>query len=213
MYFTDIVQGGSALELFTEYLQKKNVATEKQEILLEIGTVFQWEYKEIFLLYLSCFCKKNYAKENKKILCQIGLEEDVLVCAEKKVIFQHNELLKLLAVCCDLVEKILPLGTVVELKKEFLTEIPGVENINQIRLVITNRFLVNDERTFHTYAGVIYPISNFNGKEVMCFSENLINKVVFQGFSDEQEDAYVTLMKYELLIEQEKISAGFSAVK
>ena len=201
------------MELFIEYLKQQNIATDQQEILIELGTVVQWEHEEIFLLYLSCFRKKDYAKAEKKISCQIGVEKDVLICNEKQVIFQHEKLLKLLAVLCDLVEKILPMGTVVELKKEFLTKMPNIENVDKIRLVISHRFLINDEKTFHTYAGSVYPIANFNGREVMCFSKSLIDHIVFPGFSDEQEEAFVFLMKHELIIEKGKISAGFSAAK
>ncbi|MFI3201966.1 MAG: DUF4176 domain-containing protein [Eubacteriales bacterium] len=200
------------MKLYAEYLERKEVTIEQSRILQELGALLKWEYEEVFSLYLSCAQNKDYLDSAKGIEYQIVADEDVLMCHGKRVVFKHKELLELLAVLCDLVEEILPVGSVVVLKKEFLTKIPGIENVDQFRLVITNRFLLNNESTFHTYAGSAYPISNFNGKEVMCFSKSLIDQVVFLGFSDEQEEAYVSLMKYELIMEKGKHSAGLSAV-
>ncbi len=201
------------MELFIEYLKRNKISKTKQEILVEVGTLLEWEYNDILELYLLCFRKEDYSKPEKNIAYKAELEQDILQCAEKCVSFQHEELLEVLAVLCNFVQKVLPVGSVVELKKEFLNKIPNIDTVHNFRLVITNRFLVNDDRSFHTYGGTIYPISNFNGKDIICFSESLIDHVVFQGYSDEQEEAFVSLMKYELIIEKGKISAGLCTAK
>lgn len=100
------------VKLFEEYLARKEVPIEQSVILQELGTLLKWEYRELFNIYLSSFQKKDYYNSEKEITCKIEKEGDILICREKKVIFQHEKLLNLLIVLCDLVEEILPVGSV-----------------------------------------------------------------------------------------------------
>ena len=69
--------------------------------------------------------------------------------------------------------------------------------------MITHRFIRQDEHSYFTYGGVIYPVANFNGNQILKFSPYLIEKVVHKGFRDEQEDAYVYLMKQEMILQSD----------
>lgn len=61
----------------------------------------------------------------------------------------------------------------------------------------------------YIYGGVVYPVANFNGKEILKFTPSLIEKILHKGYQDEQEDAYIYLMKQELILEKNIHMAGF----
>lgn len=80
--------------------------------------------------------------------------------------------------------------------------------VNNVRITITYRFVKSDN-TYYTYAGVVYPVGNFNTDKIIKFTPTLIKKVLHRGYSDEQEDAYVYLMKNEYILEDKMKSAGY----
>ena len=111
----------------------------------------------------------------------------------------------------DLLEDTLPLGSVVDLKKSAYKNVPEASEVEHIRMVITYRFLGKEEDShYFPYAGVVYPTGMLGRKEVLYFTRPLVEKVVREGYRDEQEDAYVYLMKKELVIEKGKNSFGYA---
>ena len=93
-------------------------------------------------------------------------------------------------------EKILPLGVVEvdirELKLE--TEKP----VSSIKAVIVDRFMKKEtEKQYVPYCGIIYPFGD--SKKQLFFTEQAIHTVIHYGYTDRQEDAYVALIKREII--------------
>lgn len=125
--------------------------------------------------------------------------------------FTYLQIREIISGMIDILEKIYPLGTLVGLKKQYLEKIVSQDKIENARVVIVNRFIFhNDIKTYFQYTGVVYPLGMFEKGKVIQFTSALIEKVVHAGYSDEQEDAYVYLMKRELILEKKMHSFGFS---
>ena len=94
-------------------------------------------------------------------------------------------------------EKILPLGSVVEIdvrKLELETEKP----VSSIKAVIVDRFMKKEtEKQYVPYCGIIYPFGD--SKKQLFFTEQAIHTVIHYGYTDRQEDAYVALIKREII--------------
>ena len=94
-------------------------------------------------------------------------------------------------------EKILPLGSVVEIdvrKLEMETETP----VSSIKAVIVDRFMKKEtEKQYVPYCGIIYPFGD--SKKQLFFTEQAIHTVIHYGYTDRQEDAYVALIKREII--------------
>lgn len=124
-------------------------------------------------------------------------------------IFDEKDFKEFLATMIEIFEDVLPLGSVVELKKEFLA--PELRTADSVRMVIVQRYVgENEDGYYYPYAATVYPTGIPGSRKLMQFTSALIGKVVSRGFSDEQEEAYVYLMKQELLLEKHEHSIGFA---
>lgn len=65
----------------------------------------------------------------------------------------------------------LPLGSVVILNKKYLGKAFEVDDIQEVRIVITQRFVcIPDTETFYPYGGVLHPIGHIEGERVLYFT-------------------------------------------
>ncbi|TYW29897.1 DUF4176 domain-containing protein [Listeria monocytogenes] len=111
---------------------------------------------------------------------------------------------------CDYLYDYLPLGSVVILNKKYLGKAFEVDEIQQVRFVITQRFAcIPDTETFYSYGGIIYPIGQIEGERVMYFTPPLIEEVQHIGFQDDTDRAFVIEMKEELLKRKKFQSIAF----
>ena len=129
-------------------------------------------------------------------------------------IFERADFNNFLEYLISIFEDVLPLGSVVDLKKEFLEETIPLEDVEQVRVVIVMRYVgESPEGFYYPYAGTLYPIGIPGSRKLIEFTPSLIEKVVRYGYADEQEDAYVYLMKQELMLERKLHSMGFADKK
>ena len=130
---------------------------------------------------------------------------------DSELLFGKREFLCFLSIIIDSFEEILPLGTVVDLKKEHLRNKLPVDKIENVRIIITHRFLHNPkERFYFPYAGVVYPLGSMGEERTLHFTSPFIETVVHKGYSDEQETAFVLMMKHELLCNRRLRSYSFA---
>lgn len=119
---------------------------------------------------------------------------------------------KLFTGAVEIFYPILPLGSVVDLKKDLLKiNNESFGHADNIRIVITNRFLSYTEHGYFTYAGVIYPIGMIHADDVIHFSESLIEDVISKGYEDANEKAFVLAMKRENIMNRDMHSYEFSS--
>lgn len=153
-------------------------------------------------LYQDSKNQIRYMKYNEKYRVEFLGKEITLIDTEFK---------NIIVTLIDIFEPIYPLGTVVNLKNEYLEEIFKTNDIGELKVVIINRFLyLEDSKNYFHYSGVIYPTGSLGTEKVLNFTSRLIDKVVNLGYGDEQEDAFVYLMKKELILENNMNSIGFA---
>jgi|GEM_PF-1122683 len=169
---------------------------------------------------VSFLLKINNAIINEEKFCEDQVnnviyesekDKHILIYKNDRMEFTYFQIKEIISGMSDILEKIYPLGTVVELKKQYLEKIVSENKIESARVVIVNRFIFHNEtKTYFQYAGVVYPLGMFENGKAIQFTSQLIEKVVYIGYSDEQEEAYVYLLKKELIIEKKMHSFGFS---
>ena len=131
---------------------------------------------------------------------------------DSNLYFDKREFLIFLSIIIDVFEEILPLGSVVDLKKERLKGTLPIDEIENVRIVITHRFLHNPKDKFYfPYAGVVYPVGSMGQERTLHFTSPFIERVVHKGYSDEQDEAFVQMMKHELLCNRQVQSFSFAS--
>lgn len=198
--------------LLTDYFDRETRLRDQQkQFLYSITRRYKDNHQGLFELYLAIHNKKEeFFDKEANVACTYQDKQYIFQNKGKEIIFEYRLIKDVLGKLVDLTEDILPLGTLVQLKKEFFSEICDIKKVQKIWVVITYRYLKMNDESFYTYGGIVYPVANFNKEEILKFTPALIEKVIYRGFSDVQEDAYVYLMKQELIIENGKKSAGIN---
>ena len=202
------------LQLWKEYLEaNKWMNTADKAVLEQIGLLYLEKVEALYRFYQAVM-----EGEVQKSDEQTGLkyyrkgEYYVLSRKENTCRLTPEQLKEYLQMMIELFEDIHPLGTVVDLKKEELKEKLPVDEPEQIRMVITHRYIgAGEHGIYFPYGATIYPIGMPGENKILNFTPALIEKVVHEGFRDEQEEAYVYLMKQELLIKKKQKSMGFAS--
>ncbi len=197
--------------LLEEYLiNLKSINDDQKKFLHKIFLDVKKYHDLLFRLYIIMQNKNKLMSENELNFKYTYQDNNcIIIFNEETQQFKYEILKHIISCLIDITEEVLPLGTLVELKKHYLKEVCDVNSIEKIRVVITHRFIDLKGKSYHTYGGIIYPLGNFNSAEIITFSPSLIENVVHKGFSDKQENAYVYLMKKELIIDKNLVSSGF----
>lgn len=118
---------------------------------------------------------------------------------------------KLIVSIIDLFEVNYPLGTVVNLKTEYLNQLTNDKEIEEATFVITSRYVYTDDvKTYFQYGGIPYPVGSLGLNKVFYFTSDLIREILALGYSDNREEAYIYMMKKELLLDENYISIGYA---
>lgn len=197
--------------LVRQYMkQNRQLTRPAKELLFQLAVDVIKNNFSLMEFYLAIKNENNsFLDSSKKILYQRKEDDTVrLEYCQQQQIYEGKQLLAAVGDLMELTNVILPLGSLVQLKKEAFGTISGIERIENHRVVITHRFIRQDEHSYFTYGGVIYPVANFNGNQILKFTPSLIEKVVHKGFRDEQEDTYVYLMKQEMILQSDTHMVG-----
>lgn len=117
--------------------------------------------------------------------------------------FSEKEIKEVIFYLIDILQETYPLGTVVNLKKDYMKKLLNNQEVEEATVVIINRFLFyNKAKTYFDYTGVVYPLGLAGKNATINFTDGLIDKVVQKGYSDDKEEAYVYLMKKELIVDK-----------
>lgn len=197
--------------LLRDYMKNNQVLQKEQAgFLYEIAADSIQDNTTLTQLYIAIRNQSDTFSDNTGRL-QYKMKEGTVTLTYKNVKcnFEETMLLNTISDLIELTEPILPLGSLVQLRKELFAGAVDISRLDTIRVVITHRFVRENEETYYTYGGVVYPVANFNGKEILKFTPSLIEKTLHKGYQDEQEDAYIYLMKQEYILEKDIHMAGF----
>lgn len=193
--------------LMKKYEKAEFLLKDQKELLSEFFLKNQSEISRLYELIDIIEKKENvwefnglkYKFDNNVHIISIGFDD---------VKLSKDEIRELCISTLMVLEEILPLGTVVDLDKSSMSS--NLSNIDNFRIVIVDRFVSNSQvEGFFEYVGVVYPLGKPNKNAVISFSPHIIEKVVYKGYSDEVDEAFVKLMKIQLLIEKNYTSVSF----
>jgi hypothetical protein len=202
------------LHLWKEFLDKReDMDLQEREIIGEIAEIYADNTDFLFKVYEAFIENDRFMEDGEH---GVGYEmdgEDCIFSLEgRECVLPKTAFHKVLASMLDLLEDTLPLGSVVELKKSAFKEYREIEDVEELQMVITYRFLGEQEGEYYfPYAGVVYPTGMAGREQVLYFTRPLVDKILHRGFQDEKEQAYVYLMKKELVIEKGRNSFGYAS--
>ena len=100
--------------------------------------------------------------------------------ASNTVSFYTDEFKHFLAQTITILEGILPQGTLVELDLEKI-KVPN-PYAAQLYVVITKRFLGDENGPFYQYGGELYPTGNYGTGKIISFTPATIKRIVHMGY-------------------------------
>lgn len=197
-------------ELFIEK-KSKELKIEKLVLntLIELANNDLDKFKKI---YEYIFIKRNY--KNIELNLSIEFLKDIVKMKINNIISEisFDNLNCLFVNIIDLIEPIYPLGTVVNLKTEYLNNLLDDNKISVATFVIINRFVYTDNiKTYFQYTGIPYPVGSLGFSRNLYFTSELIDEVVHLGHSDDKENAFIYMMKKELILDKNYCSIGYAS--
>ena len=123
------------------------------------------------------------------------------------VSFYREDFNHFLAQAITICEDILPQGTLVELDLEKI-KVPNPYS-TQLFVVITKRFLGDENGPFYQYGGELYPTGNYGTGKILSFTPKTIKQVVHKGYESEIDNQFVYEIMDEVVVKQHRLSMGF----
>src|SRR5690625_3572215 len=136
-------------------------------------------------------------------------DTQIIIFSNKQFALTEAFFVQLLTFAIEITREVLPLGTVVELNPTYFK--PDHQAKEPSKVVITERFVAPaGYNSYFPYGGIIYPIGEMKKGAKVHFTDPLIHKIIHRGYQDEVEDAFVLLMKEELIVDNNIYSIEFS---
>lgn len=201
------------LGLWKSFMESTNLVPETyRDIMGKIAAVYVDNTSFLFRIYEAFRGNERFLEDEKNcVKYERDGEEYILSFNGKECIFDKETFRRIIASYLDLLEDTLPLGTVVDLRKDVFENVEDLKNLEAIRFVITHRFLGDEKDMYYfPYGGVVYPTGMLGRKEVYYFTRPLVEKIVHMGFRDEQEEAFVYIMKHDLVVQKGKNTYGYA---
>lgn len=199
------------LKIFSEFLDDQDdLEQEEKAVMMQLGER-AGEYMEFFYACYACICNEKGNVELPEKGLSFSIEETChLTYKSCRIRMEEETARELLSKLIDIFEPVYPLGTLVELKEEFTEALHLKKQTGKLKVVIIERFSrMGDKNVFFPYAGTVYPVGTLGQGQFIHFTGALIDSVIREGYRDEMEDAYILLMKRELLVEKQAVSFGF----
>lgn len=200
-------------QLWKEYVESHPAIHEVQkEGCIRLGEKFlRGEVSFLYEVYHAFMEQERFRiEEGLGLAYEKAGEEYILRYGAEEWVFDQKEFEEFLERMIGIFEEVLPLGSVVELKRELLQEVFPPAEVDKVRVVIVQRYVAEDpEEGYYPYAGTLYPTGIPGSRKQIAFTPFLIDRVLSRGYTDEQEEAYVFLMKQELFLERGLHSVGF----
>lgn len=198
------------LKLFNEYIENAEYIHEKEYDTLKY-MASKWvldinELRELRKAFIEG--DRHYESKKYKINFDVDEEEYILSYENFEINLKKDNYETFLMTTLDILEDILPLGSVVDLRKDVYGDKIDIDNL---RMVITYRYIIKeDDGYYFPYAGVVYPIGMlFDNSKVFHFTAPLIEKVVMRGYSDEADDVFSYYMKQEMIVKEGLHTYGY----
>ena len=179
-----------------EWLERDKILSDRQkDAVCQYIRMHTDKPEELNQIYHAMNRGENYKAETLEVFIEEG--HPILKIGGNEIRAALGQMKDFVQKMILITEKILPLGSVVEIdvrKLEMETEKP----VSSIKVVIVDRFMKKEtEKQYVPYCGIIYPFGD--SKKQLFFTEQAIHTVIHYGYTDRQEDAYVALIKREII--------------
>ena len=201
------------LGLWKDFMDNTELIPEKyKETMGKIAATYVSDTSFLFRIYKGFRENERFIEDEKTgIRYERDRDEHILFADGKECVYDKSTFHRIIASYLDLLEDTLPLGTVVDLKKDAFRNVVETDEVKDFRFVITHRFLGKEEDHFYfPYAGVVYPIGILDDETIYHFTRPMVEKIVHMGYKDESEEAFVYLMKQDLIIKKSKNTYGYA---
>ncbi len=200
------------LLMFKEWLKDKEFIdkADKGRIMYFSAEIFD----DIDFLYAIMEClntKSGEDRDSSERFAFVYDDEKSSMAIDGYVISLDNEIWKsIISAMIDIFDNVYPVGTVVTLRKEYFSEVLPVDRIEELKVVINHRlFRGKEDNCFINYAGSLYPCGLSLNSNMLYFSNKAIESVLYKGYSDLSEEAYVYHEKCNLILEEKRRSISF----
>lgn len=141
---------------------------------------------------------------------QVVKDELIVRASEQEASVPVQDAASALQIMIDACESYLPLGSIVDLDKDLLSGAVEPASMGNFRVVISQRMAaVPGVPLYFNYGATVYPVGTFKGCRSIYFTPDLIKDVIYVGFSDDTEKAYIAALKTELLFKRNLSSYTF----
>lgn len=188
-------------QLMQEWIRNQNELTKEQCSLISQYT--EDNPSSAAVLYKSLEALKNGNDNFSDMLTGLSLCKDKTnyIVSYKKCssAFSKKQLTSLFCAAADIYCNVLPLGSVIRLRRDKNDNTAETENQ---MIIIDRRYVYPDEnsKAFYTYSGTLFPFGSFNDCIRFNFTPNAVADIVFKGYSDETDDAYIFKAKDEMIL-------------
>lgn len=196
--------------LIENYIKKKQYDDETKALLEDISETYQDNYDFLFEIYKSFFKDIDYLEDEEGLVFRNNDQEAELELNGRSISMTTEELKDIIIDLLDLLEDTLPLGSVVDIRKDLFSDRKEIQELDHIRMIITYRFMGDNEKYFFPYAGVVYPTGMLGSDNIYFFTRAMVDKIISKGYSDEDEEQFVYVAKNELVIEGDMNSVGYA---
>lgn len=199
------------LKLFSDYLEDADYLDKQQQVMLmQLGM----ESEKLLSFWYECYKCMNQLIEKAELkeyqLSFYSGDKCHFIWKNQELTLEQDNMKELIAHYIDIFESIYPLGTVVELSMDFSKSLQLKNQNQKVKVVILERFVSTiTKEAYFPYVGIVYPVGMLGHGKCIQFTSELIDSVVHMGYRDAMEDAYVLLMKKELIIDNNAVSFGF----
>ena len=200
-------------EIFEKALMKKACYHKDSELLKNIADEFSVRHDVILSVFEFYQDKEEieWEREDCQNLFFEKIPEGIMLWFELyEFPLSEEEFFSFLGLVSDVFLPVLPLGSCVRLKGD-AAEAMGFQDGEAPEVVIVDRYTAIPEAgIYFPYSGAPYPLGTFGTERKIHFGPQLIEEVLYTGFVDEKEDAFLALMKEEYILERGLHSMAFA---
>ncbi|EMQ2590229.1 DUF4176 domain-containing protein [Listeria monocytogenes] len=150
----------------------------------------------------DCKQRIEYEQYNDKAYITVG---------NVRLDFPLNDIIKIIGRAINVLEPLLPLGSVVKLREEMF---PNTEEIREAEFVVLQRYIqVDNLQTYLPYGLGINPFGITDEGKILYAVPSLIKEVIHYGYQDEKELRYEHAMRIECNIKKEYQSVAFASLE
>ena len=200
-------------KLVTEYLAVSSVPENQKGKVLKLVDKMSSNVDFLYDVYHSLHSgyENPIKSKNEELFFETGNEKFLLRDKATGIFLEKEDMKILVRDMIALLEEVLPLGSVVDLKKEEFEDRFNLNGLSNFRVIVSKRFQGIGDDLYYPYSVLLYPFGTIGNGRSLSITPALIENVVFKGYQDEAEEDFVYQAKKTLICDQRRKSVGFAS--